>query len=170
MKTYLELQVPLPSDALWLHELRQALRPIQVQWQRGFYHITMAFIDDTPMGVDLCPIFQKHLGNYPAPVMTFDRLDFFTTNSGGQIIYLTATHIPQSFIDLTEAIRKDLRDAGCVILSDFRLHVTLGRVRETGVRLEEFLETVHVPPFTLKLTRVDYREFRGKTLYETKLK
>ncbi len=130
MKTYLELQVPLSPDAPWLQELRQTLRTIPVKWQQGFYHITLAFIDDTPVGVDLCSIFQKHLQDFPAPVMTFDRLDFFTANSGGQVIYLTATHIPQSFLELTEAIRKDLRDAGCVMLSDFRLHVTLGRVRE----------------------------------------
>jgi len=170
MKTYLELQVPLPPDARWLQELRQALRTIPVRWQQGFYHITMAFIDDTPMGVDLCPIFEKHLGNYPAPVMTFDWLNFFTTFSGGQIIYLTASAIPQSFLDLTEAIRQDLRDAGCVMQSDFRLHVTLGRVRERDERLKELIETVQVPPFTLKLTDIDYREYRGKTLYASKLK
>ncbi len=61
MKTYLELQVPLSTDAPWLQELRQALRPSPVQWQQGFYHITMAFIDDTPMNADLCPILKKHL-------------------------------------------------------------------------------------------------------------
>ncbi len=157
-------------DALWLQELRQTLRTIPVRWQQGFYHITMAFIDDTPMGVDLCPIFQKHLGNYPAPAMTFDRLDVFMTNSGGQVIYLTASAIPQSFLELTEAIRQDLRDAGCVMLSDFRLHVTLGRVRERDVRIKELIETVHVPPLTLKLTDIDYRVYRGKTLYVSKLK
>ncbi len=157
-------------DAAWLQELRQALRPIPVRWQDGFYHITMAFIDDTPVGVDLCPIFEKHLGNYPAPVITFDRLDFFMTNSGGQVIYLTASAIPQSFLELTEAIRRDLKAVGCVILSDFRLHVTLGRVRERDVRLKELIETVHVPPFSLKLTDVDYRVYRGKTLFVSKLK
>ncbi len=170
MKTYLELHVPLPPDAPWLQELRQVLRTIPVKWQQGFYHITMAFIDDTPMEIDLCPIFLKHLQDFPAPMMTFDRLDFFTANSGGQVIYLTASAIPQSFLELTEAIRRDLKDAGCVMQSDFRLHVTLGRVRERDERLKELIETVQVPPFTLKLTDIDYRMYKGKTLYASKLK
>ena len=129
----------------------------------------MAFLNDTPLGIDLSPIFRMHLGMATAPVMTFDRLDVFTATYGGYIIYLTASHMPQSFLDLTEAIRKDLKEAGCVIQSDFRLHVTLGRVNGSGVKLREVIDRVPIQPFTLKLTDVDFRVFRGKTLYETKL-
>lgn len=89
MKTYLEIQVPISPDAPWFQELRRSLANIPVRWQSGFYHITMAFLDDTPHGIDLCPIFRKHLRTAMAPVMTFDRLDYFTATYGGYIIYLT---------------------------------------------------------------------------------
>ena len=47
MKTYLEIKVPLRYDAIWFEELRRAFQQIEVKWQTGFFHITMAFIDDT---------------------------------------------------------------------------------------------------------------------------
>ena len=53
MKTYLEIQVPLDYDHPWLAELRAACSHIPVRWQNGFFHITMAFIDDTPKDIDI---------------------------------------------------------------------------------------------------------------------
>ena len=51
------------------------------------------------------------------------------------------------------------------------LHVTLGRVRDENVTtLKQLIDRFTVPAFTLSLTDVDYRVFRGKTLYENKLK
>ena len=47
MKSYLEIQVPLRYDAHWLEGLRTALHQINVRWQMGYYHITMAFLDET---------------------------------------------------------------------------------------------------------------------------
>ena len=74
---------------------------------------------------------------------------------------------------LTESIYSDMKDAGCVILSDFMLHVTLGRVMSYDVELSDIkmvLEKVSMSPITLTLTDVDYREFRGRTIFETQLK
>lgn len=81
----------------------------------AYYHITMAFVDDTPDGVDLCPLLEKHLNTFPAPTLTFDKLDVFTAMSGMHIVYLTATDIPQSFLSLIENIRSDMKTVGCVI-------------------------------------------------------
>ena len=72
-----------------------------------------------------------------------------------------------------ENIRSDMKAAGCVMDSWFRLHVTLGRVKEANVQLsavQELTDSVSLPAFSLTLEDVDYRIFRGKTLYETKLK
>ena len=172
MKTYLEIQVPLKYDASWFQKLRLAYSNIDVRWQMAYHHITMAFVDETPEDVDLRPLLEKHLNTFPAPTLTFDKLDVFTAMSGMHIINLTATDVPQSFLSLIENIRSDLTSAGCVMDSCFRLHVTLGRVKDTNIQLsaiQELMESVSLPAFSLTLEDVDYRIFRGKTLYETKL-
>ena len=47
MKTYLEIKVPISYNAPWFSELRKALKDMPVHWQNGYYHITMAFLDET---------------------------------------------------------------------------------------------------------------------------
>jgi len=173
MKTYLEIQVPLKFNASWFQDLRLACRNIDVRWQMAYHHITMAFVDETPDGVDLRSLLEKHLKTFPAPTLTFDKLDVFTAMSGMHIIYLTATDIPQSFLSLIENIRSDMNAAGCVMDSLFRLHVTLGRVKDPHIQLsaiQELTESVSLPAFSLSLEDVDYRVFRGETIYEIKLK
>lgn len=172
MKSYLEIQVPLRYDAHWLEVLRTALHQVNVRWQMGYYHITMAFLDDTPQDINLCPILEKHLNRLNAPTLSFDKLDAFATRSGTYIIYLTASDIPQNFISVIESIRKELKETGCRIDSDFRLHVTLGRAFDSKIelsKLQEIIGTVSIPSISLTLTDVDYRVFRGKTIYEKKL-
>ena len=172
MKTYLEIQVPLRYNASWFQELRIACRNVDVRWQMAYYHITMAFVDETPEDVDLRPLLEKHLNTFPAPTLTFDKLDVFTAMSGMHIINLTATDVPQSFLSLRENIRSDMKAAGCVVDSWFRLHVTLGRVKDPHIHLaaiQDLTESVSLPAFSLTLEDVDYRVFRGKTIYETKL-
>ena len=172
MKTYLEIQVPLKYNASWFQELRLACRNIDVKWQMAYHHITMAFVDETPENIDLRPLLEKHLNALPALTLTFDKLDVFTAMSGMHIINLTATDVPQSFLSLIEIIRSDMKAAGCVVNSWFRLHVTLGRVKAPHIQLatiQELAKSVSLPAFSLTLEDVDYRVFRGKTIYETKL-
>ena len=172
MKTYLEIQVPLRYDAAWFDELRCGCQHTGIKWQTGFYHITMVFVDKTPTDVDLRPLLEKYLNRYSAPTLTFDKLDAFTTMSGMHIIYLTATEIPMSFLSLIEDIRSDMKDAGCIIDSPFRLHVTLGRIKASVIQLasvQEMTKKVSLPAFSLTLEDVDYRVFRGETIYEIKL-
>ena len=173
MKTYLEIKVPIKYDDPWFEEQRSHFLSIPVRWQKDFYHITMVFINDTPKGIDMRPLLEKHLANAQAPLITFDRLNAFSTRSGMHIIHLSASEVPKTFHALTEAIRADMKAVGCVILSDFMLHVTLGRVKSFDVKLSDInavMDAVSSPSFTLTLTDVDYREFRGRTLYETCLK
>ena len=73
---------------------------------------------------------------------------------------------------LTEAIRSEMKAVGCQIDSEFRLHVTLGRINDIDLtlpNLQDLVSSVSLKPFTLKLTCVDYRVFRGQVIYETKL-
>ena len=172
MKSYLEIQVPLKYDAPWFVELRNILEGFPVKWQTGYFHITMAFLNETPEGIDLCSLLEKHLSVFPAPRLTFDKLDVFTTFSGMYVIHLTSTNVPEGFLSLTEAIRSEMKAVGCKIDSEFQLHVTLGRLSDTGVTLsgiQHMFSSVRLTPITLTLTDVDYRVFRGRTIYETKL-
>ena len=172
METYLEIKVPINYDDPWLEELRRHFEDIPVRWQEGFYHITMAFVNAAPRGVNIRPILVRHFANAKAPVLTLDRLGVFSTGSGMHIIHLSASQVPEDFLSLTESIRADMKAAGCLIQSDFMLHVTLGRGKSPDVELssiKKLLDSVSPPSFTLTLTDVDYRVFRGRTLFEKKL-
>jgi len=173
MKTYLEIQIPLEYETSWLEELRSKMKDFPIKWQKGFYHITLAFIESTPMGIELTPIIHKHFHTIPAPMISFDKIDVFTTPSNTHIIYLTATDIPPSFLTLTEAIRKDLKKVGCCLESDFRFHVTLGRIKDPQINishLKKQINLIMIPSFSLRLTDVDYRIHKGRIIYQTKLK
>ena len=172
MKTYLEIYVPISYDASWFKQLRDALGRVAVKWQKGYYHITIAFLDVTPEDVNLIPFLEKHLKGMNAPTLTFDKLDVFTGSSGTHIIYLTATVIPKDFLSVIDSIREELKAVGCRIDSPFRLHVTLGRVPDRRIKLnmlQNRVESVALDAFSLTLDKVDYREFRGKAIYETKI-
>ena len=172
MKTYLEIKVPIKYDDSWFEELRNHFSGIPVRWQKDFYHITLVFINDTPKGMDLCTILKKHLVTAKAPVLTFDQLDVFAVSSGMHIIHLTATDVPDTFLALIESIRDDMKAVGCMILSDFMLHFTLGRLKDFNIQLpvlRSLAKSFSMSPLSMVLTDVDYREFRGKTIYETQL-
>ena len=170
MKTYLEIKVPIKYDDPWFEELRRHFDGIPVRWQKDFYHITMVFINDAPEGIDMCPLLEKHLAIAQAPEIVFDQLDAFSIKPGKYIVHLSTSHIPEGFLALTESICADMKAVGCVIHSDFMLHVTLGRVWSLDVELSDIkrvLDNCAQPSFTMTLTDVDYRIFRGRVIYET---
>ena len=87
MKTYLEIKVPIYYSAPWFYELRKALKDMPVLWQKGYYHITIAFIDDTQHLPDVETIMHKYLDHAHPVNITFDKLDVFTAGNGMQIVY-----------------------------------------------------------------------------------
>lgn len=174
IKSYIEIKVPISWDEPWFQDLREELDGVNIRWQRGYYHITMAFLDKTPQGVDLLTGLNRLLQPAAAPTMTFDRLDAFATGGGRrQVIYLTTSDTPAHFLTLVEDIRSHFKASGCVIQSDFKLHVTLGRVddnRMNVAKLKAIISKVDLPDTTLTLSNVEFRIFRGKTLGLWKLK
>lgn len=157
-------------DALWFKELRDACKGVDVRWQRAWHHITMAFFDEMPAGVNFRGILDKHLKHYQAPELTFDKVDSFRTKSGMHIIYLSVTHVPKDFEAIVQAIRNDFETAGCKMQSAFKLHVTLGRVTDAVINvraLQRITASIQPPPFPLKLQKINFRIFRGKTLHTT---
>lgn len=175
-QTYIEIEVPLRQSAEWMGELKQVMREayVPVRWQNGYYHITLAFLERVPSREEVIAIIMRHLESFEAPELTFDKLDAFGKRSGGGVLFLTSTAVPENFMRMVDALRQDLEAAGCMIEADFKLHVTLGRVerdaRVDAERLRELAENVEVPAFSLRLKTVNYREFRGRTLYSLALK
>lgn len=172
MKTYIEIMVPIRYDAHWFESLRKVLHPLDIRWQKGFYHITMAFMDETAERADWKSILDRHFGQTPAFDITFDKIDVFTSRPGKHIINLTATQVPKRFASLVEAVRDEMIGAGCRIQSDFKLHVTLGRASFPDFKLNtirERINTINMPKLSLTLTDVDFRVFRGPVIYETSL-
>ena len=161
-KSYLKIKVPISFDAPWFCELREALKDIPVSWQKDYYHITMAFINDTQNLPKVEAIMHKYLDNARPVTSTFDTLDVFITNTGKFIVNLTASHIPDEFQKLVDDIRCDICCTNSDIQSDFRLHVTLGRIVELENDIDELdylIDEIDRKPFTLSLNEVEYRLF-----------
>jgi len=174
MQSYIEIKVPIGWEEPWFQELRDVLDGVNIRWQHGYYHITMAFLDETPHGVDLLTGLNRLLQQATATTMTFDKLDAFATGGGRrQVIYLTTSDTPSGFASLVDDIRAHFTARGSVIQSAFKLHVTLGRVDDRRMnlgKLQQAISQVEVPSTTLTLNDVEYRIFRGKTLGRWKLK
>lgn len=173
MKSYLEIKVPISFDAPWFSELRTVLNGIPVYWQNGYFHITMVFLDETKNLPMVEAIMHKYLDNANAVSITFDKLDVFSTWSGLLIVHLTATHIPETFQSLVNEIRNEIALTNSKIQSDFRLHVTLGRISNPEADIKDIgflIDEIDFPPLTLTLNEVEYREFRGRSIYRKTLK
>ena len=167
MKSYIEIKVPIRFEDSWFRQLRDLLDGTDIRWQRGYYHITMAFLDFAPDNVNLVPGLNGLLHDAMAPVITFDKLDAFASGYHRQVIHLTTTDAPEDFLALVDDIRRYFIAKGCVIQSDFKLHVTLGRVQDPRMnvrKLQDIISQVDLPTFTMELKDVEYRIFRGKTL------
>lgn len=168
MQSYIELKVPISYDEPWFEDLRDLLEGVNIRWQHGYYHITMAFLDDSPRGVDLITGLNQRLRQATAPTITFNKLDAFATDGGRrQVIHLTTTSAPADFLALVEDIRSHFKAKGCTIQSAFKLHVTLGRVDDPRMNVHKLLDIiseVELPSTTLTLRDVEFRIFRGKTL------
>ena len=158
MKTYLEIKVPISYSAPWFSELRKALKEMPVLWQKGYFHITLAFIDDTQNLPDVEAIMHKYL-DYAHPVnITFDKLDVFKAGSGMMIVYLGTNNIPERFQTLVDDIRRDISYTRSNIQSDFKLHVTLGRISEPEADIDDvgfLIDEIDLMPFTLTLNEVE---------------
>ena len=172
MKSYLEIKVPISYNVPWFSELRKALKDMPVSWQKGYYHITLAFIDDTQHLADIEGIMHKFWDDAQPVNITFDKLDVFTAGSGLMIVHLGTNNIPEDFQTLVENIRRDISCTHSSIQSDFKLHVTLGRITEPEADIDDvgfLIDEIDFKPFSLTLNEVEYRVFRGRSIYKTTL-
>lgn len=177
MQTYIAIDVPLRNNAKWRTRLRSTLGTHfnDIQWRDSHPHLTLAFMKESPSEKEVLDIVSSYLKQTKAkaPTIAFDKLDVFLTYSGDRyIVNLTTTHIPKSFLTLTNDIRSSLKKHGAVLTTDFRFHVTLCEIQDVTIdinTIKECLESVMLPPFSLSLTHLEYRYFRGETIKEWRL-
>lgn len=172
-KSYIEIKVPFPYETDCFGRLRHQFEGLPIHWQYDFYHITIAFIDKTLCVEDVKSTFLKYFANVPPIKITFDKFDAFTTHSGMHIIYLGASNIPEELLLLNKKFREEITNTGSVINLDFYLHVTLGRVMDKGISLDDIsslIDKVKIQPFTVSLNEVVYRYFRGPIISKLILK
>lgn len=167
---YIEVEVPLQRDAAWFQQLRESLSQagVSVKWQDAHYHITLAFITRHPLHANLFLPMSKSVSYKVGPFLTFDKLDVFTTPSGQHIIYLTSSHPTPEFQSLVQRVREEYQAVGCVYSTDFKLHVTLGRVDASLISLDELQQLVSqvtVPPFTFQLFNVNLLYYTSHRKY-----
>ena len=116
---------------------------------------------------------HKYLDHAQPVNITFDKLDVFTAGSGMMIVYLGTNDIPEGFQNLVDDIRRDISCTSSNIQSDFKLHVTLGRITEPEASIDDvgfLIDEIDFMPFTLTLNEVEYRVFSGKSIYKSTLK
>ena len=169
MKSYLEIKVPIENDAPWFKELRGKISEhgINVRWQNAYYHITVAFIYEEPQEKDIRGLFHSCLKRRVAPSLTFDKLDVFAICPGRYILYLTSEHPSEAFSAMVKEVRATLAGTSCDFGKDFRLHVTLGRVYDEKVGIEQLrniANSIEVTPLTMRLPEVQYHEYRGEVI------
>ena len=179
MRNYLELKVPIRRDAAWFNSLRNALAKagVPVTWQKSEYHITVAFMKDDQHVEELRTAFGEVLRKAEAPQLTLDKVGVFRTMSGEElIVFLTSSAPSERFMSLVESLRGEVEKTGANMESNFRLHITLGRIKTPQASLgqvEEVVKMIEVPPFTLTLQDAAYlytKSCGGKSIQKWKLK
>lgn len=174
---YLELKVPIRQNAVWFVKLREAMAAahIPVKWQnRGTYHITVAFIKGDEQVEALRAAFERHLNDCDAPSLTFDEVNVFEAkNEPNFIVNLTSSRPSPEFVNFVDTLRQEISTLDAEIESEFKLHVTLGRIDVASTSLEEvkkLADSIQVPPFTLLLKDANYRYYQGGVIHQWKMK
>ena len=81
------------------------------------------------------------------------------------IVNLTASHPSPEFNILVDQLRESAREQGADIDGNFLLHVTLGKIENTGVEaVKRVVSGIKVPPFALLLNEAEYRYYQGGSI------
>lgn len=163
--------IPIRPDAKWYRDLRQSMKGIPIRWQNdNNFHITLAFMDTKYCNMNLL---SECLGSYlherGTQKLHFDCLDVFTTQSGKEhIIYLTCSQVSKDFSKWVGYMRAMFCELDARMTSDFKLHVTLGRISAKEANLNDLqrrVKQIQIPPFTLPLQEFYFKEFGGQGMY-----
>ena len=168
MAHLLAMNVPVKNDPAWSDwakktraKIKSAGIPVS-KWQLLYFHMTILFLDDDACAELLTPEFAKLVKSCPAPPMTIDKIDAFTTTNGAKhIIYLSSTDVPEQIFKLA----KDARTLADGLNADydkrpFKPHITFGKVLADKMSLEELqtiLQSLEQPAFHCIIKEAEHR-------------
>ena len=69
-KSYIEIKVPFTYQTDCFDRLRHRLEGLPIHWQPDYYHITMAFMDETHRVEDIKQIICKYFAHVPPITIT----------------------------------------------------------------------------------------------------
>ena len=90
--------------------------------------------------------------------MTIDKLDAFAATK--HVIYLTSAQPSQELTSLIDELRAEAIRLQANIRPDFRLHITLGRVKPTAATIEQvqsLTSSIEVPAFDVRICEAEYQ-------------
>ena len=176
LKSYCEIKVPIRTSVKWYNKLKSVLDDLPVSWQGKGFHITAVFLEKLSEQdrMHVRNALNSALTNYRCQPVTFDKLDVFPAkNDDVYIINLTTSDEEQPFFDFIDNIRRSIPVKSGIIQSEFRLHVTLGRLAKDAVsesELAERISKVRMPQFSLPLKEIAYREYRRNIIERWELR
>jgi hypothetical protein len=156
MGTYFNIPIGISKTANWYQLLTNGVLRNVVEWQKGHFHITSAFILNNA-GFDPK---SMHFDDHNHFILTLDKLEVFQTGKGNEyVVAITSSNPMPELIDFIFNLRNELISGGCDISQAFRLHITLGKVNIHKITLEELKQYVcciDLPSFQLKIDRMEY--------------
>ncbi len=159
-ENYLEIHVGINTRAQWYQDLQGKMKTLNVECRQSRFHITAVFLKDDSKKELLKEAFSKSFCDLRAPVLTFDKMNAFTSKSGKEhIVYLTATRPDLNYMELIYRLEKDTKEVG-VEPEGYLMHVTLARVPVNVISLEDLKKLIAEIPlskFRLPLTTIEYR-------------
>ena len=159
-QNYLEIHVGISTRAKWYLELQNKMKRLLVECKKKKFHITALFMNDDALKDRLVEAFDRTLSHRCEPLLTFNKLEAFTSKSGKEhIVNLTSTQPEVGFTHLIENLRSCAINLG-VRIEDYRLHITIARVPVNIISLEnlqKLIAGINITEFTLALKTIEYR-------------
>ena len=168
--TYLALEVPIGEcyhDA-WFVKLREVFADANIDWlkYKKHYHLTLVFIDKRPGDNDFRQMIKAELASLHAQRIRFAKIDAFTGGSGKHVIHLDTTEPCEELSEFGKRIRKVLRDKGCTINYEFKLHLTLTEIEPSVMmtldEVRKRIGGVTFPSVECNCKDVYYKRLGGK--------
>ena len=175
MAHLLAMNVPVkkaPEWSDWSKMTREKIKSAGVHvhrggWKQLYFHMTILFLDDDACAETFTPEFAKLAKACPAPTMTIDKIDAFTTTNGAEhIIYLSPTNVPEQILTLA----KDTRTLADGLNADydkrpFKPHITFGEIPADQMPLEDLqaiLRSLEQPEFHCLIEYAEHRYRKTK--------
>ncbi|MEK7481208.1 MAG: RNA 2',3'-cyclic phosphodiesterase [Patescibacteria group bacterium] len=127
----------------------------RIKWTGGEHHLTLAFLGDCDETQKLCV--QENLGALSgagAFSLTLGQLDAFPNMRAPRVLVIHCDDEKGSAASLANRVREPV--IACGIPQEnraFKPHVTLGRVRQSGVRVQG-LDTITVEPVKFEVNEI----------------